>query len=127
ATVTDAAGDKTQYGYNTQTGWLTSMVDPNGTAAGVTPSCTPPAKGCTTYGHDAYGNVNRTADALNHTSTAAYDADGDKVSATDANNHTVVTTFDAVDHATKITQADNTTQVTDYNPDGTVGDTIDGL
>ncbi|MFI9381138.1 RHS repeat-associated core domain-containing protein [Kutzneria sp. NPDC052558] len=127
ATVTDAVGDKTQYGYNTQTGWLTAVVDPNGTAAGVTPSCTPPAKGCTTYGHDAYGNVNRTTDPLNHTSTAAYDADGNKVSTTDANNHTVVTKFDPVDQATKVTQADNTTQITDYNPDGTVADTIDGL
>ena len=127
ATVTDAAGDKAQYGYNTQTGWLTSMVDPNGTAAGITPSCAPPAKGCTTYGQDAYGNVNRTTDPLNHTSTAAHDADGNKVSTTDANNHTVITTFDPVEQATKVTQADSTTQITDYNPDGTVADTIDGL
>jgi YD repeat-containing protein len=127
ATVTDAAGDKTQYGYDTRTGWLTSTVDGNGTAAGVTTSCTPPAKGCTTYGYDAFGNVNRTTDPLNHTATATYDADGNKTSTTDANNHKVTTAFDPVDQSTKATQADNTTQITDYNPDGTLADTIDGL
>jgi len=127
ATVTDAVGDKTQYGYNTQTGWLASTVDGNGTAAGVTPSCTPPAKGCTTYGHDVYGNVNRTTDPLNHTSTATFDADGNKTSTTDANNHTMITTYDPVDQSVKVTQADGTTQLTDYNPDGTVTDTVDGL
>jgi YD repeat-containing protein len=102
-------------------------VDGNGTAAGVTTSCTPPARGCATYGYDAFGNVNRTTDPLNHTSTAGYDADGDKVSVTDANNHTVITTFDPAGQATKVTQADGTAQVTDYNPDGAVADTIDGL
>ncbi|WP_091314074.1 RHS repeat-associated core domain-containing protein [Amycolatopsis tolypomycina] len=127
ATVTDAAGDKTQYGYDTRTGWLTSTVDPNGTAAGVAPSCTPPAKGCTTYGHDAHGNVNRTTDPLGHSSTAVFDADGNKTSATDPNNHTVITTFDAADQATKVTQADGTTRISDLNPDGTLADTVDGL
>ena len=30
--VTDPMGDKTQYGYDTARAWLTSVVDPNGTA-----------------------------------------------------------------------------------------------
>jgi RHS repeat-associated protein len=125
--VTDPVGDKSQSGYNTGTGWLTSAVDANGTAASVNPGCTPPAKGCTTYGHDAYGNVVSTTDPLNHTSSAIYDADGNKTSTTDANQHTTTTKYDPADQPVKVIQADNTTQITDYNPDGTVADTIDGL
>ncbi|MFJ9778960.1 RHS repeat-associated core domain-containing protein [Amycolatopsis sp. NPDC101161] len=123
----DGAGDKTQSGYDTATGLLTSIVDGNGTAAGVVAGCTPPAKGCTTYGHDAYGNVTLTTDPLGHKTSAVYDADGNKKSVTDANSHTTASTFDPADQLVKATLADNTTQITDYNPDGTVAGTIDGL
>ncbi|MBP2326973.1 RHS repeat-associated protein [Kibdelosporangium banguiense] len=124
---TDGAGDKTQYGYDTGTGHLTSTVDANGTAAGVAPGCTPPAKGCTTYGHDAHGNVTLTTDPLGHKTSTAYDADGNKKSVTDANNHTIASAYDPADQLIKVTQADNSTQITEYNPDGTIADTIDGL
>lgn len=127
AMVTDPKGDKTAYGYDTSRGLRTSEVDPNGTAAGVTPGCTPPAKGCSTFGHDAYGDVTSVTDPLGDNSTATFDADGNKTSATDANHSTVTTTFDPADQAVQTTQADNTTQVTDYNPDGTTADTVDGL
>ena len=125
--VTDGAGDKTQSGYDTGTGLLTSTVDANGTAAGVLPGCTPPARGCTTYGHDAHGNVTLTTDPLGHTTSAVFDADGKKTSVTNANHHTTVSTYDPAGQLVKVTQPDNTTQITDYNPDGSVADTIDGL
>lgn len=124
---TDGAGDRTQYGYDTATGLLTSQVDGNGTAAGVAPGCVPPAKGCTTYGHDAHGNVTSTTDPLGHQTTTAYDADSNKKSVTDANHHTTTWTRDPADQLVKTTNADNSTQVTDHNPDGTVADTLDGL
>ncbi|HET6710855.1 RHS repeat-associated core domain-containing protein [Amycolatopsis sp.] len=125
--TTDGAGNKTQYGYNTTTGLLTSTVDGSGTAAGVTPGCTPPSKGCTTYGRDAYGHVVRTTDPLGHATSETFDADGNRTSTTNANGHKTISSYDPVDQLTKVTQADNTSQITEYNPDGTTADTIDGL
>jgi RHS repeat-associated protein len=125
--VTDPAGDKTAYGYDTAKGLLTSQVDPNGTSAGVPTTCTPPANGCTTYGHDVFGNVTTTTDPLGDVTTAVFDADGNQTSVTDANHRTVTTTVNAADQPTGTVQADGTSQVTDYNADGTVADTIDGL
>jgi RHS repeat-associated protein len=127
ASTTDAMGNKTLYGYNTGTGWRTSMVSPMGVNAGTATSCTPPATGCTTYGHDAYGDITVTTGALGKTTKASYDADGNEISATDASNNTVTTTYNTADQAVKVTQADGTTQSTAYNPDGTIADTINGL
>jgi RHS repeat-associated protein len=127
ASVTDALGNKTEFGYNTGTGSRTSMVSPAGVAAGTTTACSPPATGCTTYGYDAYGHVILTTNPLGNTTKAAYDADGDETSSTDANGNTTTTTYDADDRPVKVTQADGATNVTGYNPDGTVADTIDGL
>ncbi|MGW5722059.1 RHS repeat-associated core domain-containing protein [Amycolatopsis sp. NPDC003865] len=125
--VTDGAGDETRSGYDVRTGLLTSTVDGNGVAAGVAPGCVPPAKGCTTYGHDAHGHVTLTTDALGHQTSAGFDADGNQTSVTDANHHTTTSSYDPVGQLGKVTQADGTTQITDHNPDGTVADTIDGL
>lgn len=127
ASTTDALGNKTLYGYNTGTGWRTTMVSPVGVAAGTTASCTPPAAGCTTYGHDAYGDLTSTTNPLGHATEASYDADGNETSTTDASNNTITTSYNAADQAVQVTQADGTTQTTDYNPDGTVADTVDGL
>ncbi|WP_051951351.1 RHS repeat-associated core domain-containing protein [Actinacidiphila yeochonensis] len=124
--TTDAEGDKTLYGYDSGTGLLTSTVSPNGTAAGTTASCTPPAKGCTTYAHDAWGNTTKTTDPLGHTTLASYDADGDQVSATDGNGKKTVYGYDAADQRTSATQPDGTKSQTVYNADGTVQKTIDG-
>jgi RHS repeat-associated protein len=126
ASATDALGNKILYGYNTATGWGTSMVTPAGVAAGTTTSCSPPATGCVTYGYDAYGHITVTTNALGNTTKATYDADGNETSTTDANGNTVTTTYDADDRPVKVTQADGA-QVTDYNPDGTVAATFDGL
>jgi RHS repeat-associated protein len=125
--TSDAAGDKTAYGYNTGTGWQTSIVDPDGTAVGVTPGCTPPAVGCTALSHDAWGNVTSTTSPTGGVSKSVYDADGNKVSTTDANNDTTMYSYDAADRLVKTTKPDKTTEQTSYNPDGTVLDTIDGL
>ncbi|MEV4598349.1 RHS repeat-associated core domain-containing protein [Amycolatopsis sp. NPDC049253] len=123
----DPLGDTTKYGYDTNTGQRTSSVDPNGTAAGVTPSCAPPATGCTTFTLNAKGQLLQTTDALGHTTKNTYDSDGNKTSATDANNHATTYTYDPADRMTTTTMPDNSTRKTDYNPDGTIADTIDGV
>ena len=125
--VTDAAGDKTRYGYDNNTGQLTSQVDPDGVAAGVAPGCTPPATGCTTYQHDAHGNVTLATDPLGHQSKAAFDADGNQVSTTDPAQHTTTDTYNAIDQLVATKASDDATTGTDYNPDGTIHDTVDGL
>ncbi|CCB71872.1 RHS repeat-associated core domain-containing protein [Streptantibioticus cattleyicolor] len=124
--VTDPAGDETQYGYDTNRSLLTSQVSPSGSAAGTKPGCTPPAKGCTTYAYDAWGNKTTTTDPQGHTVTAAYDADGDQTSATDANGRRTTYGYDNADRRTTLTQADGTVTKTAYNADGTVAATTDG-
>lgn len=119
ASSTDPLGHKTLNSYDTARGWLTTTVSPNGVAAGMTTSCTPPATGCTTYAHDLYGHVAVTTDPLGHTSKASYDADGDKTSTTDGDGNLTKYTFDAADQQTVITRADTTTVTTTYNGDGT--------
>ncbi|MEV8443248.1 colicin E3/pyocin S6 family cytotoxin, partial [Actinosynnema sp. NPDC051121] len=125
--VTDPEGDRTLFGYDTGKGWRTSEVTPSGAAAGVTAGCTPPAKGCTAYGYDAWGNTTSTKDALGRVSSAVFDANGNRTSATDANNRTTTYGYDAFDRPTLVTKADNTTESTEYNPDGTVAATVDAL
>ncbi|WP_168203858.1 RHS repeat-associated core domain-containing protein [Humibacter ginsenosidimutans] len=124
-TVTDAAGHVTDYGYNTALGERTSTVTPTGTAAGTTPTCTPPAIGCTTYAYDAYGHVITTTDPLGHSSKATYDADGNQLTTVDANGHTTTTSYDAADRATSVEQPSGATSSTSYNGDGTIKKTTD--
>lgn len=127
STTTDAAGDVAAFGYNTGTGWRTSSVDGNGTAAGVKPGCTPPAKGCTAVTYTALGQVASVTDGLGHVSKATYDADGDRATSTDPNGRTTTTAFDAADRPISVTQPDGTVATTDYNADNTVADTVDAL
>ncbi|MEU6851532.1 RHS repeat-associated core domain-containing protein [Actinacidiphila alni] len=123
--TTDAANEKTLFGYASSTGLLTSKVTPVGTAAGTTTACTPPAKGCTTYTHDAWGNVTKTTDALGHTTQAVYDADGNQTSATDGNGKKTVYGYDAADRQTSVTRPDTTKTTTVYNGDGSIQKTTD--
>ncbi|MFC1415369.1 RHS repeat-associated core domain-containing protein [Streptacidiphilus cavernicola] len=125
ASSTDAMGDKAQYGYNTATGQLTSAVSPDGSAAGTAVGCTPPAKGCTTYQYDAFGDLTKTTNALGHTTSVGYDSDGNKISSTDGNNRTTQYGYDAADRLTSTTAADAGVTKTDYNPNGTTADTVD--
>jgi RHS repeat-associated protein len=125
--TTDPLGNKTLMGYQTATGRLTSTVSPSGTAAGTPVTCAPPAKGCTTYAHDAWGHATTVTDPLGHHTTAAFDANGNKTTTTDANTHTTTTTFDAADQPTSVKAADNSVTGTLYQADGQVSDTVDGL
>lgn len=124
--VTDAAGDETEYGYNTA-GRRTSEVTPNGVTAGTPVACTPPAVGCTTYTYDAFGNLTSTTDANGHTTSATFDADGNKISETDADNRKTLFGYDAANEETSVTLPDGTTaEHLDYTPDGQPADYIDG-
>ncbi|MEE4546294.1 RHS repeat-associated core domain-containing protein [Streptomyces sp. V4-01] len=123
--ATDAAGDKTLYGWDTARGLITSVVTPIGAAAGTTTSCVPPAKGCLTYAHDAWGNVTRTTDPLGHHADATYDANGNRTSSTDGNGKKTGYGYDAADRQTSVTRPDTTVTQTVWNGDGTVQKTID--
>ena len=124
--TTDRMGGRTLRGYDTATGQQTSTVDANGAAAGVTPGCTPPARGCTTFAHDAWGHVTATTDPLGHRTSAEFDADGEQTSATDGNNQKTITGYDAAGRAVRTTLPDGTVQNVEYNPDGTASATVDG-
>ncbi|MFI9387440.1 RHS repeat-associated core domain-containing protein [Kutzneria sp. NPDC052558] len=123
-TATNALGDKAMMGYDTSTGRVTSTVSPEGVAAGVTPGCTPPARGCVTTQYDIHGNVTKTVDPLGHSQSSTYDVDGEKLTDTDANGNTTTTGYDAAGHVVSLTRADGTSVRTDYNPDDTVADTV---
>ncbi|MEV7776898.1 hypothetical protein [Kitasatospora sp. NPDC088351] len=125
--ATDELGNVTKYGYDTARGLLTSEVAPNGVAAGTSPGCTTPAKGCTTYSYDAWGNRTGAVDPLGHATTSAFDADGHRTSMTGPNGNTTHYTYDVLGNQTKVTRPDGTVLSTDYNPDGTVARTVDGL
>ncbi|WP_392668348.1 RHS repeat-associated core domain-containing protein [Streptomyces sp. LN785] len=124
--TTDAESDRTTYGYDTSRGLLMSTVSPTGTSAGTATGCTPPAKGCTTYAYDAWGNRTRTTDPVGHTTGATYDANGNKTSVTDGNGRKTSYGYDAADRNTTVTRPDDTVLKTTYNPDGTVAKTTDG-
>lgn len=123
--ATDGAGDKTLYGWDTARGLVTTVVTPIGSAAGTATGCVPPAKGCTAYAYDAWGNVTRTTDPLGHHADAAYDADGNRISTTDGNGKKTLYGHDAADRQTSVTRPDSTVTQTVYNGDDTVQKTID--
>jgi RHS repeat-associated protein len=126
----DPLGNTTHFSYDTAKGWLTSVVAPKGSAAGVTAPCTPPALDCTTFAHDAWGHVTVTTDGNNHYTTSHYDADGNLDLFIDgvldgAGNRTIYL-YDAADQQTDVQRADTTTLHTDYWDDGSLKDTVDG-
>jgi RHS repeat-associated protein len=120
ATPENGSGNQTLYGYDTAKGWVTSIVSPRGVLASVTTSCTPPALGCTTFAHDAWGHVTTITDPLGHTTVAHYDANGNQDSATDANGNVTGSTFDAANQLTTVTRADTTQLTNDYYADGSL-------
>jgi RHS repeat-associated protein len=125
-TPENPAGDTTQYGYDTTKGWLTSVVSPRGVLAGTTVSCTPPALGCTTYAHDAWGHVTVTTDPLGHTTIEHYDANGNHDSSTDANSNATNYVYDPANELLTVQRADTTQLTNDYWPDGSLHDQYDG-
>ncbi|MEZ0109789.1 RHS repeat-associated protein [Catenulispora sp. EB89] len=123
--LTTPVGDKTLYGYATATGLLTSAVSPLGSAAGTTTSCTPPATGCTVYGHDSLGDVTSATDPAGHVSTAGYDAAGRLTSTTDGAGNHIAYGYDPNNDQTTVTRADGSATHTAYNTDGSVASTTD--
>ncbi|MDY0810706.1 colicin E3/pyocin S6 family cytotoxin [Kitasatospora purpeofusca] len=123
---TDPENNQTKYGYDLGRGKLTSVVLPVGVAAGTTPGCAPPAKGCTAYSYDVWGNLSKVTDPLGHSTSGTFNADGDETSTTDANNRTTTYAYDPLGRRTSVTRPDSTVITTVYNPDGTVAKTVDG-
>lgn len=123
--LTDPLGHKTLQGWDTARGWQTSTVTPTGTAAGTTTSCTSPAAGCITYGHDAWGHTSRTTDQLGHTSSAVFNANGAQTSATDGDGNTTGSGYDPAGQLIQVDQADGTRTSRTYNGDGTTATTVD--
>ncbi len=119
-TPENGAGNETLYGYDTTKSWMTSTVSPRGVLASIATSCTPPALGCTTFAHDAWGHVTTTTDPLGHTTVAHYDANGNQDSVTDADSNTTAYVFDAANQLTTVTRADSTTLSNDYYDDGSI-------
>ncbi|WP_329587177.1 DUF6531 domain-containing protein [Kitasatospora sp. NBC_01250] len=122
---TDPMGSRFQYGYDSATGRMTSMVNPDGSAAGTAPGCTPPAKGCTAFSYDAWGHIVKTTDPLGRSTSTGYDADGNRTSSTDGNGNQTTYTYDPANRLTATINADGTRTSTDYNPDGSTADTVD--
>jgi len=126
--TTDAAGDKTTYGYDTARSLRVRMVSPKGNLANADP-----AAYTTTYAYDAYGRPTITRDPLwtsatssQHQTVRHYDKDGNLDSVTDGNNHTTGYSYDAAGERTAVRRPDGSTQRTDYWPDGTVHVQYDG-
>lgn len=131
--VTSPAGRITSYAYD-DAGELTSVVEPNGNAAGGTPSdytttytydasgnqisAQHPDGGTTQIAYDALNRPTQWTDANNHTTTVAYDANGNITQRTDALNHTTSYAYDNLDRLTSVTNPlDKTTSYT-YFPTG---------
>ncbi|MEO6504009.1 MAG: RHS repeat-associated core domain-containing protein [Jatrophihabitantaceae bacterium] len=126
--MTDAAGDKTTYGYDTGRGLRTSTVSPKGNVSGGNP-----AAFTTSYAYDAYGKPTVTRDPLwnaatpsQHQTTRHYDVDGNLDSVTDGNTHTTGYLNDAVGQRVAVNRPDGSTLRTDYWPDGSVHVQYDG-
>jgi YD repeat-containing protein len=120
--------NRTRYGYDDATGWLTSAVSPRGTAATpvVAPGCTPPAMGCAKFVHDGWGHVSEATDANNHKAVRHFDADGNLDYQVDANNNRTDFFYTVADELERVHRADGSDLRTAYWPDGTVKETRDG-
>lgn len=95
--VESAEGRATTYGYD-NAGQLTSMVEPNGNAAGATAS-----DWTWTYGYDSAGNRTSEAHPDAGTSTTAYDALNRPYQWTDPLNHVTSVSYDANGNVTQRT------------------------
>lgn len=122
--VTNA--DTTKYGYNPVTGWLVRVVSPRGVAAGITPTCAPPALGCTKIDRDVLGNVTVVTDPLGNTTTRHYDSDHHLDYSLDGELNRTEYSHDDADQLISVKRPDLSIVKTDYWPDRTVKDTVDG-
>jgi RHS repeat-associated protein len=117
---TDAEGDKTTYGYNTD-GYQTSEVSPRGNEEGAKP-----AEFETVTERDAQNRPTKVTDPLGHETKYAYDKDGNLETLTDGNGHATKYTYDADNEKTKVEAANGTTTETAYDPEGQVKSKTNG-
>ncbi|WP_137815314.1 DNRLRE domain-containing protein, partial [Gandjariella thermophila] len=110
ADITDkvsAAGRHWHFGYDAN-GNLTSVQDPNGTAAG--------SGYTTTYTYDTVGDLLTVTDANNHTTTYAnYDPSGYPKTTTDALNHASTAVYGPRGEVTSVTDALGHTTTQNYD------------
>lgn len=117
---TDAEGDKTTWGYNTD-GYQTSEVSPRGNEEGAKA-----AEFETTTERDAQNRPTKVTDPLGHETKYAYDKDGNLETLTDGNGHATKYTYDADNERTKVEAANETTTETAYDSMGVVKSKTDG-
>ncbi len=105
--VTDAAGQTTQYTYNVRGQILTVVTPPR---AGITENRT------TTYAYDLDGYLtNVTGPAAGATTTYTYDDYGRVQTVTDSELYAVTTQYDTMDRPVRVTYPDATYEQTEYN------------
>lgn len=126
ATPENSAGNKTTYGYDTNTGLRTSVTSPRGNVSGGTPS-----HYTSHFAFNANGQLVSAQDPLwtsgsAHALTNIYDGDGNVVSSTDGEGHATTFTYDDADRLTTTTRPDSTTLGRTYYDDGTVHTQTDG-
>jgi len=121
ASATDAAGDEETLGYDT-VGRRTSMVSPDGNAAGANP-----ASYTTSYNYDPANNLLKVTDPLGHSTSYTYDPDQNLSTTTDADGNKTSYTYDVADQLTTITRADGSTLTNGYDNDGNLTSQTDGL
>lgn len=123
--MTDPTGRVTRFGYDPITGWLETIVSPEGVAAGTTGGCTPPATGCTRFEHDAAGRVVAVVDPLGERSTRVFDANGNVDVSTDPDGHSTDFVYDAADQLVSVARADGSVETRTYRGDGLVERVVD--
>ena len=128
ATAENANGNAVVYGYNTATGWRTSMISPKGNVTGGTP-----AAFTTTYAYDQVGRLTTTKDPLwtsgaptKHETVSHYDANGNRDYSIDADGNKTTYAYDPANELLSTARADSTTTSQSYWADGTVKQQIDG-
>lgn len=130
--TTDPLINVTLYGYDTATGWLTTTMSPKGAAAShavanVTLTCTPPAEGCTTFGHDARGRVSLTTDGNGHQTKSSYDKNGNLDDVTDGETNFTDYHYDDANQMDRVIRPGTAADLeTTYWDDGRVHETLDG-
>jgi YD repeat-containing protein len=89
-------------------------------------SSTTPSGKSWAYNHDAFGNVTKTTDPLNHFALRSYDKNQNPILSVDPNNNSTTYVYDLANEPIQVKRADGTVTATDYNLDGTIRVQKDG-
>ncbi len=126
-TPENSKGDETTYGYNTGTGWRTSVVSPKGNQTGETTKYT------TTYGYNNFGQVISIHDPLwseskptLHQQTFHYDANQNLEYTVDGDGKKTIYTYDPANELIEVEKPDGSKIKEDYWPTGLLKDRYDG-